>query len=256
VIWDDDVDVDSDDVDAAAPPSTDPLDALPTGPARADRRVITIFGMPGYGKTTLAASLYTAAVARGICATWIDTTGNNVYLARAGRGAGVHCAVARTVDGWAAHVHAALRSARPFNVVLVPEGADLSAFWSLAFAAGHQLLAVDEFDAYATSQTALARDHPLRRVIAQGRHRQLSLLSTVRVPPELHKLARAFSDVSISFRQQDPTYAEQIAREAFHGAERRAAAWLQQLPRWHYLRFDTMGRFSWGIARPPLQTAG
>lgn len=224
---------------AASTPPADPLDQLPTGPVASARRVINIFGQSGMGKTLLASSMYQGAIARGVSCTWIDSTGDNTYLARAGRSSGYRCAVVRTVDGWVAHIRAAIQEARRWNVILVPE-CDLTPLWSIAFELGHQLIAIDEAEQYMPATMRLEK-HPLGKVLSQGRHRQLSMISTVRIPPELHGRAKAAADVTISFRQPYGTYADVIASECMHDVRPQLRAWLTRLPQWVYLQYESAG---------------
>lgn len=228
-----------------------PLDALPTGPASGQRQLVNIFGAPGEGKTTLMAAWYRLAVERGVPALWIDTTGANSYLARAGRHQGAVCAAVRTLDGFVAAVSAALRAGRPWNVVLSPEGADLAPLWTLLLRLGNCLVAVDEMDEYAPAR-AILDGKPLGRLVSQGRNFGVSMLQTVRVPGELHGRFKGMATAVVSFRQADAAAADTIARDFMH--QRQLAPHLLRLPPFTFIRADRSGRVTRGTVPrlPPL----
>lgn len=212
----------------AAPRAADPFAHLPTGPRDLVRRIVNIYGVSGEGKTYYMAWLYRRSIESGGSGTFVDTTHGNSYLARSGESSH-HRAIARTPQGWLAHVRDAHRSNKPFNIILQCDSWRLDEFWPLLLRVGNQVCAIDEMDEYAPSSVDL-KGTPLGRLISQGRHKQISMISTVRVPPELNKPLRGVADVTVSFRQAELDYAKVIARDSMRSAHPRLAELLLALP--------------------------
>jgi hypothetical protein len=212
---------------SAAPRAADPLEHLPTAPSNKVRRIVNVFGKSGEGKTYYMSWLYRSALMRGASGTFVDTTGDNAYLARAGTD---HVrAVVKSVDGWLAYVRSAVQQQCPFNLILQLDPARVDEFWPQLLRVGNQVCAIDEMDEYAPSNFDVKRT-PLGRVISRGRHAEISLITTVRVPPELNKTLRGVADVTVSFRQESMAYAEVIARDSMHNAHPQLARMLVALP--------------------------
>lgn len=234
-----------------APAAVDRLAHLPHGPVAAARKFQIIFGAPGEGKTYHAATVHRAAVERGASATWIDPTGDNLYVARAGRERGTLCAVVSTPEGWAAHVLEAARAGRPYNIVVANEGRSLDRLWSLMARAGNCLLSLDEADTLAPPGAAeKLLPLPLGKLLARSRNRQLNVQAVVRAPPELNQAFKTWATEVITFRQANEDHAQLIAQRYFQRAHPRARELIMRLPKYRYLRYSpASGRLE--IGGPP-----
>lgn len=233
--------------------AADPLAGVPHGPVAAARRCELIFGASGEGKTTYMAHVHRQAVAGGVCATWIDTTGDNAYVARFGLRTGAVCAVVRTPEGWFSHVRAAARAGRPYNIVLQPEG-PLDELWPLISAAANCLVSIDEADQHAPPGSADRMvKTPIGKTLSKGRNRQVSVLATSRLPSELNSMWKGLATSVMSFRQENEDHAQIIARSYFQRAHPRAVELLTRgLRKFEYLRYTgASGRLERGRTPSP-----
>lgn len=238
--------------DAEPDVRADPLAHLPHGPVAAARRMEIIFGASGEGKTTYMTHVHKQAAERGVSATFIDTNGEAAYVARFG-GPGTVRGVVTTVEGWFAHVRRAAQQGRPYNVVVQPEG-PLDDLWSLIARAGNCLLSIDEADQHAPAGEAQKLvSRPLGKMLSKGRNRQLSVLCTCRLPPELNAMFKGLATSVLSFRQENEDHAQVIARSYFQRRHPRAVELLTRgLGQFEYLRYTgSSGRLEKGRAPSP-----
>lgn len=199
-------------------------------PARKD--LVLYFGASGYGKTTAALRLYAVRFQRGGQCTMIDPTGRYGQIGR----------VVRSSAEWVAAMRAAGRS--PVSLVYQPhdpEGADVGRFWAALYRQGRHLCLCDELQNFGNAQKI---QPGLHKLISMGRHQQVSLLATVRTPPEMPKVARGNYETVYTFRQTDPDYAKQLNDGFFR--LRGGAELIQRLPRLHFLRVTADGNVSQG----------
>lgn len=223
----------------AAPPRPAPTPA--PAPARTGtvRSCYTlVFGQKGMGKTTYMVAVYLAAIRGGRSGTFIDSKGEYGHLGR----------IVRTPAEWAAHVAAARRDRRPFNLVVQPSwDAELAPLWRLIYEAGDVLLAIDEADGWAPSSGAVPPE--LVKLIGWGRSKRVDMLTTVRLYSEIHGTLKGAADVVVTFRQPDAYYAEAINKRWFNLAD---PSLITRLPEFTYLRMDVGARkIERGRTRPP-----
>lgn len=218
-----------------APPAPGPAPALqeapelaerPPAPSQASGRFLAIFGAKGYGKTTYLRQLWWARRRRRGSGVFVDPKGENGDMGE----------VVASPEALQELVHRRAREGTPFSAVVQPGWAgELEPYWPGIFRAGHLLLALDE------AQEAADLNQSTRagalRIIGMGRSRGIDIATTVRTPPEVHKQFRGNLDTVVTFRQFEPDYAELLARKYFASLPS-AAARIQALPRYHFLRFD------------------
>lgn len=217
---------------------------LPRAPRVADRHganvITTIFGNKGSGKTTLLLWIVRRWIEAGGAAVLVDTAGTAAptrpawltgkYL-RATSIEGLRRQLG-AIDG-----PALLRWLPGFDT-------DTDPAWRIIYDRGSVLLAIDECEEYANAYRV---DVNLARLLSHGRHRSVSLASTVRLPHELHGRFRGLADRVVSFCQPSAHYARILAKDAFHDPD--LAGSLQSLPAYTYLA-KLNGRVAYGTVEP------
>lgn len=185
-----------------------------------------------YGDKGMGKSLY----ARAMVAARINSRGRVVMIDPAGslafHGLGRQVTVAQAVAGLAK-----VGSSAPFAIRVRPEWTEeITDLFRAVYECGRLLLVVDEAHDYGAAGTL---DDNFKRLVEKGRNQYIDLCTTAQAPVGLHPRIRSLWDVVVSFRQKDPKYAEKLAEDCFR--DPRAAGWLMQLPRFHYLRVDARG---------------
>lgn len=185
-----------------------------------------VYGFKGMGKSLYARAVALERVRRRGRVVIIDPAGSLAF-----QGIARPVSVAAAVAG--------LRSvgSGPFSIRIRPEWQEnISDVFKAVFDAGRLLLVVDEAHDYGTAGSV---DENFLRLMEKGRNQYIDVVATMQSSRALVPKLRNLWDAVISFRQQEPKSAAELGDWYFR--DPRAAGWLLQLPRFHYLRVDAAG---------------